>query len=89
MTWTVEYTSQAVKQLSKLDRSVRQRIYKFVDDRILSLDNPRSIGKVLQGSLSEYWAYRVGDYRLLVKIEDQRLIILFTDIAHRKDVYKS
>lgn len=88
MTWTVEYTSQAAKQLSKLDKQIRQRIYKFVEERLMTQDDPRLIGKALQGSLSEYWSYRVGDYRLLAKIQDEKLLILFADIAHRKHVYK-
>jgi mRNA interferase RelE/StbE len=52
------------------------------------LDNPKQIGKALQGELSEYWAYRVGDYRILTTHENNQLIILVVEIGHRKEVYK-
>jgi mRNA interferase RelE/StbE len=53
------------------------------------LDNPRSIGQALQGSkLGEFWKYRVGDYRLICKIEDNRLLILVLRVGHRREVYR-
>ena len=88
MTWTVKYTAQAVKQLKKLDKAQRQRIYKYIDERLLTEDHPRTVGKQLKGILSKYWSYRVGDYRLLAVIEDNELIIVMAEIAHRRHVYK-
>src|SRR2546425_11718727 len=50
------------------------------------LENPRSIGQALRGSeLGEFWKYRVGDYRLICKIEDDRLLILVLRVGHRKE----
>lgn len=88
MTWTVKFTKQAEKQFNKLDRPIQQRITNFLNDRLKSLDNPKQIGKVLQGNLAEYWSYRVGDYRLLVVFENDDLIIVVTELAHRRHVYK-
>jgi mRNA interferase RelE/StbE len=88
MTWRIEFTRSAAKQFSGLDKPVQQRIAKFLKTRLSVSENPRSLGKALQGPLSEFWSYRVGDYRLLAHIEDQKLIILMTDIAHRRHVYK-
>lgn len=51
-------------------------------------DNPRLTGKALQGKLSGLWRYRVGDFRLLCRIEDNELIILVIEIGHRKEIYK-
>ncbi len=49
-------------------------------------DDPRSIGEALHGScLGEFWKYRVGDYRLICKIEDDRLIVLVLRVGHRKE----
>ncbi len=56
-------------------------------DRLQATDNPRSTGKALQGNLSGYWRYRVGDYRVICQIHDAKLIILVIDLGHRKDVY--
>ena len=53
------------------------------------LENPRSIGQALHGSkLGEFWKYRVGDYRLIAKIEDARILILVLRIGHRREVYR-
>jgi len=88
MTWTVRFTRQAEKQFKKLDRSVQQRIANFLNHRLQSLDDPKQIGKPLQGNLAKYWSYRVGDYRLLVVFEEAELIIVVTELAHRRYVYK-
>jgi len=89
MTWTVKFTKQAEKQFNKLDRPIQQRIVNFLNDRIKPLDNPKQIGKPLQGNLAEYWAYRIGDYRLLVVFEDEHLVVIVTELAHRRHIYKS
>jgi mRNA interferase RelE/StbE len=53
------------------------------------LDNPRSIGHALQGSKpGEFWKYRVGDYRLICKMEDNRLFILVLRVGHRREIYR-
>ncbi len=67
---------------------MQKRIVSFLQERIQTADNPRSTGKALQGSLSGLWRYRVGDYRLLCRIEDDELIILVIEIGHRREVYR-
>ena len=53
------------------------------------LEDPRSIGKALHGSrLGEFLKYRAGDYRLICKIEDDRLIVLVLRVGHRKEIYR-
>lgn len=89
MTWTVKFTRHAEKQFNKLDRSVQQRIANFLNNRLLALDDPKQIGKALQGNLAEYWSYRIGDYRLLVVFEDEQLLIVVAELAHRRHVYKN
>lgn len=89
MGWTIEFTKQAEKQLKKLDKQTAIRILKVLHERIIPLENPRALGKALQGQqLSDYWRYRVGDYRIIVKIEDDKLIILVLSIGHRSSIYK-
>jgi mRNA interferase RelE/StbE len=89
MAWTIEFSIAADRELTKLDSQHASRILKFVRDRLAELDDPRSIGRALQGSrLGEFWKYRVGDYRLICKIEDDRLIILVVQVGHRKDIYR-
>ena len=88
MTWRIEFTKNAAKQFAKLDKPVKQRIIDFLENRLTSMENPRQLGKALQGPLAEYWSYRVGNYRIMTKLEDTVLLILIVDIDHRKKVYK-
>jgi mRNA interferase RelE/StbE len=89
MAYGVELSAEVVRELGKLDQQQAKRILKFLHERVAKLDDPRSIGKALHGSrLGEFWKYRVGDYRLICKIEDDRLIVLVLRIGHRKEVYR-
>jgi mRNA interferase RelE/StbE len=89
MAWKIEFSVEADRELSKLDPQHAKRILKFLRDRVASLENPRRLGKPLQGSrLGEFWRYRVGDYRLICKIEDDRLLVLVLSIGHRKEIYR-
>lgn len=89
MAWQIELTESAEKQLAKLDRPTAKRIRNFLRERLLVLDDPRSIGEALRGSrLGEFWKYRVGDYRVIARIEDGALIILVVRIGNRRQVYR-
>jgi mRNA interferase RelE/StbE len=88
MAWKVEVSPTALKQLGKLDKPVVQRILKFLRERVERLDDPRQIGARLQGTLSEFWKYRVGDYRLICSLENDQLVVLVLRIGHRREVYK-
>jgi len=89
LAWTIEFTESATRQLEKLDRAVASRIRKFLIDRVAPLEKPRSLGKALKGErFGELWKYRVGDYRLIAKIEDARIAILIVSIGHRREVYR-
>ena len=84
MTYT--FTNKARKQFLKLDKSVQNRISKYMDE-VASLENPRARGKGLSGNLSEFWSYRVGDYRIVARIQDDILQIEVVKVGHRRDVY--
>jgi mRNA interferase RelE/StbE len=89
MAWKIELSAQVDRELSKLDPQQSKRILKFLRERLAALENPRSIGQALQGSkLGEFWKYRVGDYRLICKIEDKQLLILVLRVGHRREVYR-
>lgn len=88
MTWTVNYSKRAIKALSKIDPSIRQRLLSFIDDTLSGLDDPKQLGKALTGKYKGLWRYRVGNYRLICNIEDNELIILVLELGHRKDIYK-
>ncbi|MGD0908374.1 MAG: type II toxin-antitoxin system RelE/ParE family toxin [Candidatus Acidiferrales bacterium] len=89
MPWRIEISLPAARQLDKLDVQHRKRILKYVQERLGKLDDPRSIGKALQGPrFGELWKYRVGDYRLICQIEDAALIVLVLRIGNRKNIYR-
>jgi mRNA interferase RelE/StbE len=89
MAYSVELAESADRELSKLDAQSRKRILKFLQQRVARLDNPRSIGAALQGSdLGEFWKYRVGDLRLICKIEDDRLLVLVLRVGHCREIYR-
>jgi mRNA interferase RelE/StbE len=89
MAWRVEFDPAAAKELGKLERQVASRILAFLNSRIAILDDPRSVGEALKGSkLGDFWKYRIGDYRVIAKIEDETVKILVIKIGNRKEVYR-
>ena len=87
--WTVEFDAAAAKELRKLDPPVARRIVAFLRERLAPLADPRSIGEALRGDeLGEFWKYRLGDYRVVARIVDRRLIVIVVRIGHRRDVYR-
>ncbi len=88
MKYAVEYTRTALKQLKKMDKQTATFILSFIEKHLVDCTDPRVQGKALQGSLRDKWRYRVGNYRILAKIEDDRVIITVVEIGHRKDIYK-
>jgi mRNA interferase RelE/StbE len=88
LAWQIEFTPEAEKQLSKIDRQSAKRIINFLSERIAPVEDPRTAGKALKGVLREFWRYRVGNYRIICKIEDDRLLILVVRVAHRSEVYR-
>jgi mRNA interferase RelE/StbE len=89
MAWTIEFAPQASRELDALDPQHRRRILKFLAERLCKLKDPRSLGAALRGTrLGEFWKYRVGDYRLICRIEDDRVLILVLRIGHRREVYR-
>ena len=83
-TYAVEFTKSAQKELSKLPHSIAVRIVRAIVK--LSTD-PRK-GPVRPMVAIKSWRLRVGDYRVIYDIADDKLVILIIRIKHRKDVYK-
>ena len=83
----VVLTETFKKQLKKLDAAISKRVLDYLE-QIELLNNPRSRGKALTSNLSGLWRYRVGDYRILCRIRDDKLIIIVIEIGHRSTVYR-
>jgi mRNA interferase RelE/StbE len=87
LAWNVEFTATAEKQLKKLDRKWQALILDYLEDEVAPLENPRNKGKSLLRDKKDLWRYRIGDYRAICKIEDERMVIVAVTVGHRKDVY--
>lgn len=80
-------TGKVINKLGRQDRPTQQRIKSFLEERIQGCEDPRYLGKALRGD-QHLWRYRVGDYRILCSIQDNRVTVLVVDPGHRRDVYK-
>ena len=87
MSWSVEYSAGAVRDLKKLDRQTRALILAWIEKNLVGCSDPRSRGKGLTANRSGQWRYRVGDYRILAEIQDGKVVILVLTAGHRSDVY--
>lgn len=87
MKYRVEYTRTAAKQLKKLDRKIAALILAYIEEKLIDCDNPRLYGKALQGNLRDIWRYRVGDYRILARIDDYIVLIIVVEVGHRNEIY--
>jgi len=89
LAWKIEFEQSALKELSKLDRGEALRIVDFLRKRVMTADDPRSLGQALKGkSFGSLWRYRLGDYRIICEIRDKVLVVLVLRIAHRKHAYR-
>ncbi len=87
MVWKVEFDPAAARELRKLGAPARKSILRYLRTRIATPENPRRFGKPLVGNLDGLWRYRVGDFRLVCRIEDYILVVLVVRVAHRREVY--
>ncbi len=89
MAWTIEYTTSVQKSVRTFHPTVQKRIREFLSERVALHENPRELGVALTGhALGGYWRYRVGDYRIICDIQDQRLVVLVVELGHRREIYR-
>lgn len=89
MSYCVETTLRFDREFKKLDRFTQRMLKAWIEKHLTGCENPRAYGKALTADRKGQWRYRVGDYRLICAIEDDRLIILALSVGHRSDVYKN
>ena len=87
MSYHVEFTKAALRDLKKLDRRTAAMLTGWIRKNLEGCENPRQHGKALTANLSGQWRYRVGDYRLLAEIQDDKIIILILNVGHRSEIY--
>ena len=87
MTYHVEFSKSALKELKKMDRGTAAMSLGWVRKNLEGCENPRQHGKGLTANRSGQWRYRIGDYRLIAEIQEDRIVILILHIGHRSEVY--
>lgn len=87
MTYHVELTEQARKALKKMDRQTAMMLTAWIRKNLEGCTDPRQHGKGLTANRSGQWRYRVGDYRIIADIQDDKIVILIFTIGHRREVY--
>ena len=88
MIWKIEWDDRARRELRRLDPSVQRDILAFMRQRIAVDDDPRRYGKRLRQEMHGLWRYRVGNHRIICRIEEDRVVVLVVKVGHRKKVYK-
>jgi mRNA interferase RelE/StbE len=88
MIWKVELSDIALNNLKKMDKKTAAMIIGYIEKKLVGEIDPRSFGKPLVGNQKNKWRYRIGDYRLLCQILDDKILILVVAIGHRKEIYK-
>ena len=78
MAWTIEIQKSAKKELAKLDKTAADRILRFLEERF---------GEGLTENLAGLWKYRIGDFRVVAEIQEDRIVVLVVRIGHRSKVY--
>lgn len=87
MSWRVETTARFDREFKKLDRYTQRMVKVWIEKNLVNCDDPRAHGKGLTANRSGQWRYRIGDYRILCLLEDDKLVILALTIGHRSSVY--
>ena len=87
MRYAVEYTQRAVRDLKKLDKPTRSLIWGWIEKNLVDCENTRHHGKGLNANRSGHWRYRVGDYRILADIQEEKIVILSLEVGHRREIY--
>lgn len=85
--YRIEYDPKVVrKDIPKLSQAIQRRVRDAIENKLTH--DPLRFGEALRYSLSGFRRLRVGDYRVVYKVEEQDLRVYIAMICHRKDVYE-
>jgi mRNA interferase RelE/StbE len=85
MRYTVEFTASAAREFRALDRQLQRRVSTKVAE-LAGDPFPPGVRK-FQGE-EDHWRIRVGDYRVIYRVEKRRVVIVIVRIGHRREVYR-
>lgn len=82
--YTVKYHPEVRSDIASLTATMKERIRRAIETRLMTA--PHEYGEPLRKTLKGYWKLRIGDYRVVFKVEETTVFVL--GIRHRKEVYK-
>ncbi|MFD2646717.1 type II toxin-antitoxin system RelE/ParE family toxin [Devosia albogilva] len=86
--WTIGFEPRADKDLQRLSSTDRARVLRYLAERVAPLDDPRQLGKALKADFAGAWRYRVGDIRIITRIEFDQVVVVVLAVGHRGEVYR-
>lgn len=89
MKYELQLSERFKKEFRKLDKYTQKILRSWIDKNLVNCENPRQFGKGLTANRVGQWRYRIGDYRLICLIEDDKLIITALTVGHRREVYSN
>ena len=88
MTYEARFSERCLKELEKLNKYTKQMIRAWVRKNRQGCSDPKAQGKPLVGDRKGQWRYRIGDYRLICVIEDDKMVILALTAGLRREIYE-
>lgn len=85
MSYQIEFSRQADRQFRYLPSQIQQRLKSKID---LLATTPRPPGSEKLSGADQLYRIRVGDYRIVYAVEDDRLLVLVVRVGHRREVYR-
>ena len=83
--YKIDYVDSVKEDLSSISKAHKEQIRKAIEKKLAT--NPIEFGKPLQYSLKGLRRLRVGDYRIIFQIEEEKKTVLIVKIGHRREVY--
>ena len=88
MKYRLVLSENARRELKKLDKQSALLLIGWMRKNLDGIENPRAKGKALTGNYKNAWRYRVGNYRIIAEIEDEKIVVIVLKIGHRREVYR-
>jgi len=87
VTWKINWSDEARKQLRKLDKQLQNDIIEYLGKQIANANHPHDFGKSLRHDKHGLWRYRVRDARIICNVYENELSVLVVRVGHRKNIY--
>jgi mRNA interferase RelE/StbE len=87
MAWKIEWEPKALKEFGKLGYETQKKIQLYLKEKIITTESPFIFGDALTTDKRGLWRYRVGDYRIVCRIDAEIVTVIVLRVAHRREVY--